>query len=163
MSIRVALKKPLKAFGKKSKGSFYNLMKAPASAHWVAMGFTVGTFFCVLPTPGLSIVLASFVAYYFKRINRIALVSSFVIWNPFVTVPINAFVGGTLGRMFVSNLGRTEENQAPFMRKIYHITEGVVLGNLIVSFIISMVSYVVIWIVVDRYQKRKKRLLARKP
>jgi len=76
----------VRRFVKKIKKHFKEVIALKTSPHSIAIGFAVGTFISVLPTPGLNIILALFIAATFKKISKLSLLGSLVIWNPFVKI-----------------------------------------------------------------------------
>ena len=150
------------AFGQKIKHAYEHMKQVSASPHSIAIGFAVGTFFCILPTPFLSVLIASIVAYFFKTINRISLVSSFVIWNPFVTIPMNIF-GGTLGRILLMEKRSSYEHAGKGIMDVPELSFSklsthLVVGTFILSLVISVLCYCFIRVAVERYQARKKTI-----
>lgn len=58
--------------------------------HLVALGFGVGSFIALLPTPGLSIFIGLGVAALMKPASRPGVLLAMVIWNIWTVIPIFA-------------------------------------------------------------------------
>src|SRR5690606_31228748 len=54
----------------------------------LALGFALGTFIAVLPTPGFGVLIGIFLVFLFKRINKYTMLFSFAVWNPLFLTPI---------------------------------------------------------------------------
>lgn len=124
------------------------LAQTNASPKSVAMAFAIGTFISVLPTPGLNLIIATFLASWFKQLNRAGLLAAIAVWNTLVVAPL----------YFISHkIGAFVFDAAPFTA-LTHNVDGVavdfIIGNLLLAVSITAVSYLGVQIAISRYQLR---------
>ncbi len=141
------------------------MLRAAATPHDIALGFACGTFWCVLPTPGLSVLLA-FATAGLIRMSRLSLVASVIVWNPLFVLPIYPALAIPLGSLIVGETGQTEF-QIEIKNTVARLGGKLFVGSAIVGTIMSIVAYFMVRRATEAYQVRKaalkeKRLLARK-
>ncbi|WP_420631773.1 DUF2062 domain-containing protein [Candidatus Leptofilum sp.] len=120
------------------------LLKAEASAQNQAMGFAVGTFISLLPTPGFNFALALLLASWF-RLHRATVMLSLAIWNVFVTAPLFA-LSYRLGNWLFpapATVSVAEQWQA----QVISFVQGFLVGNLIVAAVVTAVSYTIVFLI----------------
>lgn len=129
------------------------LLKAEASAHNQAMGFAVGTFISLLPTPGLNFALALLLAGWF-RLHKATVLVSLAVWNVFVTAPFFA-LSYRLGNLLFP-APATASVSAQWQAQVISFVQGFLVGNLIIALGVTAVSYsivlLIIWLVRDKRQ-----------
>ncbi len=140
------------------------MLKARATPHDIALGFAVGSFWCILPTPGLSILLA-FATAGLIRMSRLSLVASVVVWNPLFVLPIYPTLALPLGQLLLDG-GDQTEFKIEILNTVARLGGKLLVGSVIVSIIVSLVAYFLIRRAAEIYQKRKaaakeRRLQAR--
>jgi uncharacterized protein (DUF2062 family) len=109
-----------------------------STPHSVALGFTLGTFIAILPTPGFGAFLALSLTLVFKNVNRLAVVISIAIWNPLLLVPFY-YVCYLLGSILLDRPIQLEE--LSLYQLLYQYTNAFLLGNIILACVMSAVSY----------------------
>jgi uncharacterized protein len=134
---------------KKHLGEVVRIKKTP---HSIALGFAIGTFIAVLPTIGIGIFIALLVVLVYPRVSKISLFGSFLIWNPFILVPLYA-LSYTIGNLIYSGIPMIEQEGA-FLTGIYNISREFFLGNLIVAGSIAILSYFILRRVIGVYQRK---------
>ena len=130
------------------------LVNENSTPHSVALGFTLGTFIAILPTPGFGAFLALSLTLVFKNINRLAVVVSIAIWNPLLLVPFY-YVCYLLGSILLERPIQLEE--LSLYQLLYQYTNAFLLGNIILACTMSVVSYVGIYYLM-RLQLRQQQL-----
>lgn len=123
--------------------------------HLVALGFGVGSFIALLPTPGLSIFIGLGVAALMKPASRPGVLLAMVIWNIWTLIPIFA-ASAWLGEIIFSDEAKVYFH-AEFLNQIVHFTRRMLVGNLIISIPLSFVCYHVALKVIRKLRKRKNR------
>ena len=78
----------LRRVKEKLKRHFHEVARSRKSSHSIALGFAVGTFISILPTPGLNLILGLLVALIYEKINKYSLVISIFFWNTLTLSPI---------------------------------------------------------------------------
>lgn len=121
------------------KKYFHELLTLHSSPQEIALGACLGTLIGVLPTPGISLVLALIVLFVFPKASKIALLASIAFWNPLLTIPLG-LVSYTLGRTLV-------ETSAAWQY---------LLGNAIISVGLAGIVYLLVYVVASRREARKK-------
>lgn len=139
------------------------LVKSGSSPHSIALGFSVGTFIAMMPTPGLNIALGFLVAFLFRnKMNRLALFGAIFLWNPLITLPL-APIGYKIGGFLFPHNGSVDVSVTLF-RKVFHFTQKFLVGITILSMAVSLVSYGIIRLLAEVYLRRvKHRLIHRIP
>ena len=140
------------------------MLRAAATPHDIALGFACGTFWCVLPTPGLSILLA-FATAGLIRMSRLSLVASVIVWNPLFVLPIYPTLAIPVGALIVGDAEQTEF-KIELLNTVASLGGKLVVGSAVVSALMATVSYFMVRRATEVYQARKaaikeKRLLAR--
>lgn len=130
------------------------LLNAEASAQNQALGFAVGTFISLLPTPGFNFALALLLASWF-RLHKATVLLSLAIWNVFVTAPFFA-LSYRLGN-WLFPAPATASVTAQWQAQAISFVQGFLVGNLIVAGVVTAVSYTIVlsilWLL---RQKRRK-------
>ncbi len=125
-----------------------------STPHSVALGFTLGTFIAILPTPGFGAFLALSLTLVFKTINRLAVVVSIAIWNPLLLVPFY-YVCYLLGSILLDRPIQLEE--LSLYQLLYQYTNAFLLGNIILACTMAVISYGGIYYLM-RLQLRQQQL-----
>jgi uncharacterized protein (DUF2062 family) len=134
----------------KAKGEA--LLQAETSAHDQALGFAVGTFISLLPTPGFNFALAFLLASWFRQIHRATLIASLAVWNVFVTAPLFA-LSYRLGNILFP-APATPSVATQWQAQVISFVQGFVVGNLIVAVVITAVSYTIVLSLIWIYQQK---------
>lgn len=119
-----------------------SLLQAETSAHNQALGFAVGTFISLLPTPGFNFALALLLASWFRQIHRATLLAALAIWNVFVTAPFFA-LSYKLGN-FLFPAPATGSVATQWQAQVISFVQGFLVGNLIIAVTITAVSYAIV-------------------
>jgi len=140
------------------------MLRAAATPHDIALGFACGTFWCVLPTPGLSVLLA-FATAGLIRMSRLSLVASVIVWNPLFVLPIYPALAIPLGSMLVGETEQTEF-KIEILNTVASLGGKLFVGSALVGTVMALVAYFMVRRATEAYQVRKamvkeKRLLAR--
>lgn len=109
-----------------------------STPHSIALGFTLGTFIAILPTPGFGAFLALSLTLFFKSINRLAVVISIAIWNPLLLVPFY-YICYLLGSVMLHRPIQLEE--LSLYQLLSQYTSAFLLGNVILAFVMALISY----------------------
>jgi uncharacterized protein (DUF2062 family) len=131
------------------------LLKADASAHNQALGFAVGTFISLLPTPGFNFALALLLASWF-RLHRATVLVSLAIWNVFVTAPIFA-LSYRLGNWLFPAPATTSVT-AQWQAQVISFVQGFLVGNLIIAGLVTAVSYAVVLLIVWLLREKRNKM-----
>ncbi len=134
----------------KAKGKA--LLQAETSAHDQAVGFAVGTFISLLPTPGFNFALAFLLASWFRQIHRATLLASLAVWNVFVTAPLFA-LSYRLGN-YLFPAPATTSVATQWQAQLISFVQGFLVGNLIIAVGITAVSYTLVLSLTRIYQQK---------
>ena len=140
------------------------MLRAAATPHDIALGFACGTFWCVLPTPGLSILLALATAGLI-RMSRLSLVASVIVWNPLFVLPVYPTLAIPLGALIVGDAEQTEF-KIELLNTVASLGGKLFIGSAILGAIMAVIAYFIVRRATEVYQARKaaikeKRLLAK--
>jgi len=142
----------LKKIKEKLKHHFHEVARSRKSSHSVALGFAVGTFISILPTPGLNIILGLLAALIYEKINKYSLLISIFFWNTLTLTPIY-ILSFKIGDLLFGDLPAVEYG-IPILNKIYNFTLRYLIGNFIMAVTVSASSYFIIKKIVDELRVR---------
>ena len=128
------------------------LLKAEASAHNQAMGFALGTFISLLPTPGFNFALALLLASWF-RLHKATVVVSLAVWNIFVTAPFMALSYRLGSWLFPAPATASVTSQ--WQAQVISFVQGFLVGNLIIAAGVTAVSYTIVLLIVWLLRERR--------
>jgi len=125
------------------------------SSHSAAFGFALGTFLAILPTFGFGAFIGLILVLIIRKINKLALFLSFVIWNPLILVlfyPVSFGVGHTIlenSEMIPKSLS--------ILQQFFVYSKEFIIGSVILASLIAIISYFIVFLLVDNYKKRKAK------
>lgn len=127
-----------------------------SDVHQIALGFAVGTFIGIFPTFGIGLILLSFLSLFIRFNVPSAVIGNTLMGNP-LTTPFWVLISYQIGKVLVSLLGLEEisfiKNQT--LKKIFSMGFDYLLGNLLISIIMTFLSYHVIYYLVRKYKSKK--------
>lgn len=132
---------------------FKDILKSNSSPESLAMGFSLGTLIAILPTPGFGVFVALFIALFFKKINKVAILASFTFWNPVIVAPIY-WLSFELGHLFFTPDPSIRFDMAIF-DQLYHYSGKFILGNAMIAIFMSTISYVIVYFLAVKYLRKK--------
>lgn len=138
----------------KIKAYLLKILRQNTSPHKIALSFAIGTFIALIPLLGFGIIIGLIVAMIFKQLNKPALMSAFLIWNPFIVVPLMA-ISYQIGDIF---FGQTEviRYQLDILNNIFTYTRRFLVGHIVLSADLAIISYLIIRVASYFYHLRKK-------
>ncbi|MDP3917483.1 MAG: DUF2062 domain-containing protein [Nanoarchaeota archaeon] len=134
------------------KKYFKEVLEIKKTPHEIALGFAVGTFIGILPTPGINIILALIIIFIFKHLNKIAIFGGIAIFNPVTTTPL-IYYAHRIGGLIVTPL-RPTDKLYPLIREFLDLSIRIIVGTLILAPIIAAISYFIVKKIVIKVQKR---------
>ena len=141
----------------KIKKHFYNVLEIKTSPSEIAIGFSIGTFFANVPTFGLEFLIIFLIIFIFNKISKISLIFAYALWNPLLTYPIAAIsylIGNNLLKDTPVRIVKLE-----FSNEIIKFTIRYFVGSLIVATILSIISFIVVYFIAKKYQKKEIPIL----
>ena len=120
----------------------------------IALGFTLGTFIAILPTPGFGAFLAISFTLIFKNINRLAVIVSVTIWNPLLLVPLY-YLCYLLGSLLLAKPIDLHEELSLY-ELLSQYTTAFLVGNIILASIIALISYVGVYHLMTEYTRHQR-------
>jgi uncharacterized protein len=137
----------------KLKHHFQEVIRTKTSPHSIALGFAIGSFIGLLPTPGLNIILGIIVLLLFEKINKISLFAGILIWNPLTSIPIyllsykigDFLFGKSVVVMYELNI----------FQHIYFFARRFLIGNFILAASIALISYFLVKLFFTAYYKNQ--------
>ena len=123
----------------------------------IAAGFAIGTFISILPIPGFSVLIGTLLVMIFKHISKLAIFIAMAIWNPITLIPIY-YLSYDVG-MFLFPNESTTQFTINVLNRVYYFTEDFLVGNIVLAFAISCLSYGLIYYKVKyiKYRVKKKK------
>lgn len=157
----------------KTKNYLIKLAKEEKTPHQTAMGFSIGTFIAILPSPGINILFCVIVALIYKKINKIMLFGSLAFWNTFLMIPIWA-IGAKLGKLisgdqygefrfkalntlsdYIQAHFTTAFNLNNILSKSFDVGVNLFIGTAILAIVFGMISYFVVKFLAEKYGHHK--------
>jgi len=137
----------------KIKRFLVEITTSKVSTHNLALGFAIGTFIAILPTPGFGILISIFLVYTFKRINATSILFPFAVWNPLVLAPIYvaSYKIGDLLFAAKASIG----SDFSYIHKALYFFQTYLVGNFIIAIFLSVISYFVIFKVTEIFKNKK--------
>lgn len=135
----------------KSSKHFQNVLKIKASPHSIGLGFAIGSFISILPTPGFSFLVALLLIFLFKGINKFALFAGLLFWNPLVSLPIY-YLSYKIGDLLFQNVPVLIYELSLF-DQIFIFARRYLIGNFILAITCSTLSYLIIKAIFKKFRK----------
>ena len=144
----------IKRIQRKVTGFIQKLANENSTPTSIALGFTLGTFIAILPTPGFGAFLAISLALVFTIFNRLAVIIAITIWNPLLLVPLY-YLCYLLGNVLLDRpINLNEELSLYDLLSDY--TTAFLLGNIILAVFISLITYVGIYHLMTFYVRHQR-------
>jgi len=137
----------------KIKGHIKKVLDIQNSPHQIALGFAIGSAIAILPTFGLGALIGLIIILIFKKINKISLFLAFVFWNPLLLIPM-AFLSYYIGNLLFKTMPVINLN-IEILNQIITFSRRFLIGNLIVTAVFTILSYLIVFYLVKNYQKKK--------
>ncbi|MFC1585730.1 DUF2062 domain-containing protein [Fibrobacterota bacterium] len=128
-------------------------IRAKNTPHDIALGFMLGTFVAILPTPGFSIALGLTIAVLHRRMSKIALAAAYAVWNPLTTAPIYA-LSYKLGNLLFG-CAEVVRFHLEFWNHAWNLTMRFLVGAGLIALLAALVSYFVVKALAGQYQRRR--------
>lgn len=120
----------------------------------IALGFTLGTFIAILPTPGFGAFLAISLTLVFKIFNRLAVIVAVTIWNPLLLVPLY-YLSYLFGSLLLARPINLQEELSLY-EMLSEYTYAFLVGNFILAVLIAMGSYIGIFRLMTVYIRHQQ-------
>ncbi len=138
---------------KKLKKRLEEVAEIKTSPHSIAAGFAIGTLIAILPTFGLGIFIGLAVVFIFKKVSKISLLISFVVWNPAVLFSLYP-LSYRIGDLFLANIP-VHSYKIQILNQIFVHSRRFLVGSVVLAVTVAIASYLVILILADFYQRKK--------
>ncbi len=142
----------VKKFKEKIRKHFQELIGLKTTPHEIALGFAVGTAIAVLPTFGLGVFIGILLVLIFKKLSKLSLFVAFAFWNPLLLIPA-AGLSYAIGNWLFSDLP-VVNLKFEILNQVFIFTKRFLIGNLIVTIFLTLISYVVVFYLVKSYYRR---------
>jgi len=143
----------IKKFRDKLKGHFHEVLKIKKSPSEIAFGFAIGTAIAILPTFGLGVFIGVILILIFKNLSKISMFIAFAFWNPILLIPLTG-LSYALGDFLLKG-EPIIKFKIELLNQIFIYTRRYIVGNVIITIILSFVSYILVYYIVKKYQKRE--------
>lgn len=143
-----------KKFKEKLQIHFQEVLHIETSAHSIAMGFAIGTFISILPTPFINIWLGMLIVLIYPKLSKFSLFFAILFWNPVIITPVYILVN-KLGNLMFGSVNIIKYNVV-FLDNVFNFTRRFLIANILVAIVLSSTSYLVMLYFV-KYLRRKKQ------
>ena len=142
-----------KSVAHKFKKYFNDVIEIKTSPHSIALGFAIGSFIAILPTPGFNVLIVLLLIFLYKNISKLSAFAALAFWNPIVKIPIY-MMSWRIGDFIFRN-DIIVEFKLTLMDQIFRYTRRYLIGNLIIAIFISIISYYLVKFIAMKYQNRQ--------
>ncbi len=142
----------MKSYWKKLKHYFEEVVKSKPTPEAIALGFAVGTFISVLPTPFINVFIGLLVIFIYEPINKYSLFGSILFWNPLTLAPIY-WLSYKIGNVIFAT-APVKTYQLNFLHQVYYLTRRFVVGSLILAVPVSILTYYLVKKIAEHYQSK---------
>ena len=143
-----------KQFKKRVRKYIHKLAETNTTEHDIAIGFSIGTFIAIIPTPFFNIILGLLVVFIYKKVNKLALFGAMALWNPITNIPLT-ILSYKIGDIIFGGIAIVKYDQE-IVNIILNFSRKYLLGNFIIAIVLSVVSYFVVVLLVRMYRERAK-------
>jgi len=133
---------------------FEEVVRLKKTPHEIALGFALGVFIGILPTPGFNILIGLGLIFIFKKLNKIALFAGMAIFNPIVSAPVIYF-SHRIGGLFIPPLVPTDTPYG-FLVEFLHTSARVLGGSIVVGLVVSIIIYHIVKRITKRFIESKQ-------
>lgn len=120
--------------------------------HQVAASFAIGTFICMLPTLGLGFAVFVILSFVFRRLNKLALFSTGVIFNPVLKSGVWV-VSLAIGFAVLGPVEGFSAGDVPTLADGSAIVVRLVFGSFVLAVPTAIVAYAVMYRLVVAYKQ----------
>jgi len=144
-------------FRKKLKKHFDDVLAIKKTPHEIALGFAIGTAIAVLPTFGLGILIGLLIILILKDVSKLAMFVAFAFWNPILLIPL-AGLSYALGDFLLKG-DPIIHFRIELLNQIFIYTRRFLVGNIIITIVLTILSYYIVYFLVRKYQKKEIPIL----
>lgn len=144
----------LKKLRDKLKAYLLDVLRIKTSPHSIALGFSIGTFIGILPTPGFGVLIGLLVILIDRRISKLALFGALAFWNPLTLTPLY-FLSYRIGDALFGT-SHVTRYRIVLLNQVYNFTRRYLVGNLILAILFSISTYFLVRMIAQNYQNSKK-------
>ncbi len=136
------------------------VIKEEKTPHDIALGFAVGAFIGILPTPGISVALALLAIFIWKRLNKVAIFAGIAVFNPFVNIPI-IYYAHLLGGLLIPPVFPPDTPYG-YVVHLLNTSARILAGSIITATLLSIASYFIVKRITSNYfaMKKTKKLIS---
>jgi len=151
------LKNKLGNYKQKLKKHLEEVVRIKTSPHSIASGFALGTAIAVLPTFGLGVFIGLLFLLIFKKVSKVSMLIAFAIWNPLVLFSLYG-LSYKIGDLILGDLP-VKTYKFWLWNQLFNYSRRFLIGNLISTILITTASYILIYFLAKKYQKKYKKII----
>lgn len=148
----------MRTLKKKARAYLREIKNRKTSEHAIALGFAVGTFIGIIPTPGFGVFLGFASILLIKNMNKVSVFFGLAFWNYLTLTPIY---------LLSFKIGNLLFDEAPVVRykfqilnQLYSFSRRFLVGNFILAVVISIACYFLVKALVRTYRRRTRDRLS---
>lgn len=147
----------LKQYFKKVRNKVGEAVREDHTPRETAISAAFGTFVVTLPTLGLGVLLFVLIAKLSERVNKVALFSCVVVFNPIMKYPVY-LASYWIGSFVQRSEPPTETLDVALTTRAFDATQTMLLGNIILAFVLATVAYFVALEIATRHKDKVEEL-----
>jgi uncharacterized protein len=137
------------------KNHFHEILRTKKTPNAIAIGFSIGTFIAILPTPGFNILLGLLIIFFSKKVSKYALFIAIAFWNPLITAPLY-YLSYKLGNLIFQI--NDPISLTTLLTSFKSISLRFMVGNLIIAFLVSIISYITLYYICNKIKEKKFKI-----
>ncbi len=131
---------------------FHKIAMTKVSPHSIAIGFAIGSFISILPTPGFNLFIGFLILLAYPKISKYSLFGSMALLNPLVVSPFY-YLSIKIGN-YVFGSAPIAKYDVVILNQIHQFSQNILFGTFIISLVFSIVSYFVVFSMIRRIHKK---------
>ena len=142
----------LKGVKKKLSSYLSDVLSIKTSPNSVALGFAIGSFIAITPTPGFSVLIGLLIVFLFRNVSKLALFVALAVWNPISVIPLHMLslhIGSILFGSFP-----VVEYKLSLLDQVFVFSRRYLIGNLMIALFVSIISYFVVLVAVKKIERK---------
>ncbi len=127
-------------------------LKEQHTPRQTAFSAALGTFITVLPTLGVGILFFLLISKLFSSINKLALFTCVIVFNPVMKYPIY-LISYSIGSLATASSAPEETLETALTSQALDATQTMLLGNLILAATLSILAYILVLNLASKYEE----------
>ncbi len=144
-----------KTYRFKLKRYMHNILTSDKSDHLIATSYAIGSAIALFPTPGFSTAIGLAFLAIFKKLNKVAVLLSMLVWNAVTVLPIY-WLSYKVGENISSTIPPVKTDY-DWINSAVLFFKQFIMGNLVITIPLAIISYFVARAIL-KWSRERRRL-----